>query len=176
VFWTVFPFAAQPFIRGKRTHVAGLPTHLRTMDSLLPSVEFSQRLKSTAKYGVPKTCNSTSCVTRCNRWVPSCPNASEERANRSKREQREKAHSLTAQRGITSFNLGFHRSRRFCNVNVFLTFMLQKRRDRASSRAQKAGSTAGLRMRNPASFGLRILHTPRKVFSKNVRGLFLLKF
>jgi hypothetical protein len=55
VVWTVFPFAPQLFIRGKRTHVVGLPTHLRTTDSLLPSVSFSQRLKSTAKYVEPVT-------------------------------------------------------------------------------------------------------------------------
>jgi hypothetical protein len=33
----------------------GIPNHLRTTDSLLPSVEFSQRLKSTAKYVEPVT-------------------------------------------------------------------------------------------------------------------------
>jgi hypothetical protein len=78
VFWTVFPFATQPFIHGslreKRgldgfsvcpssvhswktdtSRTVGLPNHLRTTDSLLPSVEFSQRLKSTAKYVEPVT-------------------------------------------------------------------------------------------------------------------------
>jgi hypothetical protein len=37
----------------------------------------------------------------------------------SKRKQRGKARLITAQRGITSYNLGFHRSHRFLNVNVF---------------------------------------------------------
>jgi hypothetical protein len=48
------------------------------------------------------------------------------------------------------FNFGFHRSRLFWTINVFLTFTVQKRRDRASLRARKAGSKAGLRMRNQA--------------------------
>jgi hypothetical protein len=49
VVWTVFPFAPQPFIRGKRTHVVAL--HAHTLEDyglniavrlILPTVEISR--------------------------------------------------------------------------------------------------------------------------------------
>jgi hypothetical protein len=52
--FSVYPSTVHSWKTDTRRTV-GLPNHLRTTDSLLPSVEFSQRLKSTAKHVEPET-------------------------------------------------------------------------------------------------------------------------